>query len=305
LIWIALTIAAAVAVGVAAERRTGVRAGDAARRLMRVMLYVLLPPVVFFNLAHLHVDADVGAGLVLGWVVVVGSGLLAYAVARGALHLDRPQTGALINATLHPNTGYLGLPLCAAALGTDSLDQAVAYDVLVGTPTLLLGVFAVGAAFGTRGGETVRDRVRVFFTRNPPLIAAIAGLLAPEALAPDVLVDASRVVVFALLPLGFFAVGVTLAEDAQGRVRVPPPLTPRLVAALVLRLVVAPLLLLALAAPLIDLPDPYLILAAMPAGLNGLVVAHEYGLDLGFAAGAITWGTVIVVATALAVTIIA
>jgi hypothetical protein len=306
LTWIALTIAAAVAAGVAAERRAGPRAGDAARRLMRVMLYVLVPPVVFFNLARLEIDADVGAGIALGWVVVVIVGLLAHGVAQRVLRLDRPQTGALINATLHPNTGYLGLPLCAAALGTDSLDEAVAYDVLVGTPTLLLGVFAVGAAFGTRGGDTVRDRVRIFFTRNPPLAAAIAALLAPDALAPDVLVDASRVLVFALLPLGFFAVGVTLAEDAEeGRVRVPPPLNRRLAAALVLRLAVAPLLLLAVAAPLIDLPDPYLILAAMPAGLNGLVVAHEYGLDLGFAAGAIAWGTSIVVATALAVTILA
>jgi predicted permease len=67
----------------------------------------------------------------------------------------------------------------------------------------------------------------------------------------------------------------------------------------------APLLLLGLAAPLIDLPDPYLILAAMPAGLNSLIVAHEYGLDLAFAAGAIAWGTAIVVPTALVVSILA
>lgn len=274
--------------------------------MMRLMLYVLVPPVVFFNLTRLHLDADVGAGIALGWVVVIATGVLAHTIGRRVLRLPRPQAGALINASLHPNTGYLGLPLCAAALGTDSLDEAVAYDVLVGTPTLLLGVFAVGAAYGTRPGETVRDRVRAFFTRNPPLFAAAAALVAPDALAPDVLVDASRVLVFALLPLGFFAVGVTLAEQAQtGRVRVPPPLTRPIAAALAMRLVVAPLLLLGLSAPLIDLPEPYLLLAAMPAGLNGLIVAHEYGLDLGFAAGAISWGTAIVVPTALAVSILA
>ena len=128
----------------------GARAGDGARRMMRVMLYVLVPPVVFFNLARLELDADVGAGIVLGWVAVVLTGLIAYAVARGQ-RLPRPQTGSLVNASLHPNTGYLGLPLCAAALGTDSLDQAVAYDVLVGTPTLLLGVFAVGRGVRDEG----------------------------------------------------------------------------------------------------------------------------------------------------------
>jgi len=273
---------------------------------MRLMLYVLVPPVVFFNLARLELSADVGIGIALAWVAVVATGLLAYAIAARVLRLDRPQAGTLVNASLHPNTGYLGLPLCAAALGTDSLDEAVAYDVLVGTPTLLLGVFGVGAAFGTRAGETVRDRVRAFFVRNPPLVAAVAALLAPDALAPDVLVDASRVLVFALLPLGFFAVGVTLAEEAEeGQLRVPPPLTRAIGVALALRLVVAPLLLLALAAPLIDLPAPYLLLAAMPAGLNGLLVAHEYGLDVGLAAGAIAWGTGIVVVTGLAVTMLA
>ncbi len=294
--YIALTIVLAVAAGVGAENRYGVRAGDFARRLMRVMLYGLVPPVVFFNLVRFELDADVGAGLGLAWVVVGIVGVTAYFVSRRALRLDRPQTGALINATLHPNSAYLGLPLTTAVLGTDALDEAIAYDVLVGTPTLLLCVFAVGAAFGTRAGDTVGDRVRAFVTRNPPLWAAGLGLLAPDALAPDVLVDASRLLVFLLLPLGFFAVGVTLAEESEGgNVRIPPPLTPRIASALALRLVFAPLMLLAISAPLIDLPDAYLLLAAMPTGLNGLVVAHEYGLDVGFAAGAIAWGTSIVI----------
>jgi predicted permease len=61
---------------------------------------------------------------------------------------------------------------------------------------------------------------------------------------------------------------------------------------------VAPLLLLALAAPLIDLPDAYLLLAATPAGINGIVVAHAYGLDVGLAASTIAWSTGIFLAAA-------
>jgi len=294
---VALVVVLACGAGILAHRRQGERAGDAGRLVLRTMLYVLVPPVVFLNLARLEIDADIGAGLALGWVSVALAGAAAYLLATRTLGLTRPQTGAVVNATIHPNTGYLGLPLTAALLGTEHLDEAIAYDVLVGTPTLLLAVFGVGAAFGTTAGDTVRDRIRVFFTRNPPLIAALLGLLAPDALAPDVLVDASRVLVFALLPLGFWAVGVTLAEEP----RFPPPMTRRLGLALGLRLVLAPLLLLALAAPLIDLPDAYLLLAAMPTGINGLVVAHAYGLDLSVASGAVAWGTgvVLLVATAL------
>ena len=285
---IAAVIAVAAAAGVGVQARFGDRAITLAQRILAAMLYVLVPPVVFFNLVGLELTADVGVGLVLAWLAVVIVGLVAYQVATRVLHLDRPRTGTFVNAALHPNTGYLGLPVVAVALGTEHLEEAVVYDVLVGTPTLLLGAFAVGAAFGTKAGETVRDRMRAFLTRNPPLIAGALGLLAPAALAPEVLVDASRVLVFTLLPLGFFALGITLASE-RATAAVPREVG----AALAMRLVLAPALLLAIAAPLIDLPDAYLVAAAMPTGLNGLIVAHAYGLDVGLAARAIAYGTAI------------
>ena len=51
-----------------------------------------------------------------------------------------------------------------------------------------------------------------------------------------------------------------------------------------------------LAAPLIDLPAAYRLLSAMPSGINSMVVAHAYGLDMEIAAEAVTWSTAIVVA---------
>jgi hypothetical protein len=38
----------------------------------------------------------------------------------------------------------------------------------------------------------------------------------------------------------------------------------------------------------------------MPSGLNSMVVAHAYGLDMEIVAEAVTWSTAIVVAAALA-----
>ena len=54
-----------------------------------------------------------------------------------------------------------------------------------------------------------------------------------------------------------------------------------------------------LAAPLIHLPDAYRLLSAMPSGLNSLVVAHAYGLDMEITAEAVTWTTTIVVLASL------
>jgi predicted permease len=142
--------------------------------------------------------------------------------------------------------------------------------------------------------------VRAFFTRNPPLYAAIAGLLAPSALAPQVLVDLSQVLLVAILPIGFFAVGATLAENAEhGDLPMPPPLTRPVLVSLGSRLILVPALLMLLAAPLIHLPAPYRLLAAMPSGINSMVVAHAYGLDMEITAEAVTWSTAIVVLAAL------
>jgi len=297
----AATIAAAVAVGVWAERRRPQAAARAARRSLTLMLYALLPPVIFFNIAASRIDVSHGVGLVLGLVASSLGAFAAYLLASRVLHLSNPRTGAVVCTVLSVNTGYLGYPLTVALLGRDELPTAVLYDVLVTGPCLLLGAFAVGAALGTKAGEGPRDRVRAFFTRNPPLYAAIAGILAPDALAPQALVDLSQALLVAILPIGFFAVGATLAENAEhGELPMPPPLTRPVLVALGSRLLLVPALLTLLAAPLIDLPAAYRLMAAMPSGINSMVVAHAYGLDMEITAEAVTWSTTIVVLAALA-----
>ncbi|HEX6665036.1 MAG TPA: AEC family transporter [Solirubrobacterales bacterium] len=293
-------IAVSVAVGIWAERRRPDAVAYGSRRALTVVLYVLIPPVVFFNLAASSLDVDHALGILLGLVSVGLTALLAGLVASRGLGLSRPQVGSVVCAVLAINSAYLGYPLTVALLGRDELSTAVLFDVLVCAPSLLLGAFAVGAAFGTRAGETPRQRVRAFFTRNPPLYAAIAGLLAPKALAPDILVDLSQALVIAILPIGFFAVGATLAENAEhGELPLPPKLTRPVVLAVAARLAIAPGLLILLAAPLVDLPAAYRLIAAMPSGVNSMIVAHVYGLDMEITAEAVAWSTLIVVLAAL------
>jgi malate permease and related proteins len=299
-----LTIAAIVisgTAGAAAEQRWPTRAVDWARTALVASLYTLVPFVVFFNLARAHLTADLGGGLAIGWIAILMAAGLAWVTGSRWLQLERPPTGTLITGTLVPNSGYLGYPLCASLLGFHALGQAVVYDVIVAAPCLLLVAFGTGAAFGTKAGEGFRQRLIAFFTRNPPLYAAIAALLVPDSLAPDGLVDVSRGAVIALLPIGFFAVGAVLAEEVEERtLEIGSPFNPPVASAILLRLVIAPGLLLLLSLPFIDLPGPYLLLAAMPCGINTLLVAHLYGLDAKLAAQAVAWTTGIAVVCALA-----
>ncbi len=291
---------AGAGVGVWSERRYPQAAVALARRLLLVILYALVPFVIFFNLAHASVDLDRAAGLVLAAINLTLVCVIAWFVASRLLRLSRPQTGAVICCVLVANTAYLGYPLTVALLGHDHLSTGILFDVLVSLPALMLGAFGVAAAFGTQAGEGARQRVRTFLTRNPPLYAAILGLLAPSSLAPSALVDASQVLVVVMLPIGFFAVGATLAEGAEhGELPFPPPLTPAVALAVGGRVLLAPALLMAMAAPLVDLPSAYRLMSAMPTGINALVVSHAYGLDNRIVAEAITWSTVIVGVVAL------
>jgi malate permease and related proteins len=304
-IFIALAIAASIAAGVEAERRQGARAGVLARRILTFLLYVVMPIVAFFNMARLEVSADVGVGLGLGWIALALAALVGWLVGTRVLRRPAPTSGVLAIVGLQANTGLMGLAVVGAVLGFGHLSEGVVYDALVQQPVFFIGSFAIAAATGTKAGETVRERIRAFFVRNPPLIAVVLGLFAPDALAPDVLVDAARVLILSVPVLGFFAVGVTLAEEAEeGALKFPPPLTAPIGAAIVLRLVVAPLLLFALAAPFIDLPSAFLLMAAMPAGLHIVVLAHVYGLDVPYSAGAIVWTTMVAVPVLLVASVI-
>jgi predicted permease len=302
---IVAAIIASTGIGIWAERRYGGGASDAARRSLLFVLYFVLPPTTFFNLVHVHFDANVGVGIALAYVALAASALIAWLIATRLGDLSRPAIGSVLVCVVVANTGYLGYPLVAALLGFDKLSQAVVYDVLVSGPALLLGAFSIGAAFGERAGEGTSERLRAFFTRNPALYAAALALIAPDALAPTALVDASRIAIVAVLPLGFFAVGTTLAAEAEeGALPVPPPLDAPVALAVVMRLLVAPALLFVLAFWLIDLPGPYLLLAAMPCGINTMVVTHAYGLDLRVAAGAVAWSTAIAVVTIVPISLL-
>lgn len=294
-------IAVSVAAGVAIERRSRIDARRVSRLIVRFVLWFAVPFASFFIVARLELTVGVGVGLGLAYVVQATVGVAAYLIGSRLLRLPRPAVGALICCVMLSNTGFLGVPLVAALLGPGALGPAVAFDAAVSGPMFVVAGFLVGAAFSPRPAASGAARLRAFL-RNPPLYAVIAGLLAPDALAPDVLLDVAHVLVYALLPVGFLLVGITLATEAEdGALGLPPRLDAPVATVMGLRLVLAPLLMLGLSAMIVDVPDAYLVQAAMPSAINSLVLAHAYLLDLRLAAAAVTWTT----AAALPIAVVA
>jgi predicted permease len=298
---VAALIAASTAAGVVAEPRLPDHGRPVAGVLSKVILWGFVPFIYFFVVARLHLTAGVGVGMLLAYGTLAVVGALAWLLATRALHLSRPQTGAVLVCVVLANTGYLGLPLVSAMLGSHQLGYAIAYDSAVSAPMFFVGAMAIGAVMGTRATGSRRALVSGLL-RNPPLIAVVVGLVAPDALAPDVLLDLAHAFVYAIIPLGFFIVGLSLGSESEdGQLTFPPALTAPVAGVLGLRLLAAPLVMIGLAVAVHDVPDAYLVQAAMPCGANAVVVAHLFGLDLKIASSAVAWSTMLVLVAAVVV----
>lgn len=298
MIIVALAVVGATALGIASERRVAA-ALTIARRSLGLMLYVLVPFVSFVNIAHLRFTESRGVGLGFAYIAVITVGLTAWTAGRWALGLSGSRLGALICAVVVSNTGYLGYPVAVALFGAGALPSAVAYDQLVNGPATFLIAFGVGAALGT-AATNARARAWSFISRNPPLIAVIAGLIAPPTLAPAPLPAISHVIVDGMLVVGFFAVGVYLSSERRvdGAPLIAGPDRPVMLA-VGLRMALAPLIMVALSGLLVGVPSTYLLQSAMPTGISSLIVGHSYGLDQELIATIIVWSTAIALIAAL------
>ncbi|HZV75523.1 MAG TPA: transporter [Conexibacter sp.] len=291
---IVLTVILATAVGVAVERRDNAAAHAARLLVLRTMLWALVPFVAYVNIARAHLSVDAALSIAIAIVAVLAAGAIAWRLGRGPLALPNATVGASIVCTIQANTAYFGLPLVAALFSRAQLSQAVVYDGLVSLPMFVLVSFSVGARFGHAEDAGLRAQLRAALLRNPVLLAVIVALLVPDAWAPEVLVAPSHVAVLALLPLGFFVVGVTLGDEAKdGMLRIPPPLTPAIAAVVVLRMAFVPLVLVLAGLFLIDVPAPFYLMAAMPVGVNTVLVGHATGLDLRLTSSSIAWATTV------------
>lgn len=272
-----------------------------AKRLMDVVLWVILPPVLFFNLAHFEFTAEAGKALGLAWVgnlLLLG---IAYIAATRLFTLTRPQIGAFICCAMMGNTAYLGYAFTSAALGSKALDDAIIYDILLMLPSLIFIAFSVGAAYGTHA-DTPRERFKSYFTKNPLLFTAILALLAPDSLSPQWARDFTHLLVYAILPAGFFAVGIVVRHESElDKLSFPPKLTAPVAAASLLKLSFLPLFLIAMDAWVTKIPKAYVLQAMMPTGVNNLLLANNYGLDRKLTTSAIIWTTLVIAVVGLVI----
>ncbi|QBM27940.1 AEC family transporter [Hydrogenophaga pseudoflava] len=166
----------------------------------RIALDVLAPVLVYSALAakdfHLadHVPLLIG-----GTVLILGSGLLAWPLARwfGA----QPRT--LVPVVMFNNCGNMGLPLALLAFGPAHFGAAVA---LFSVSNLFH--FSIGARITSASART-RDLLT-----SPLMIATVLGFASAltDLRPPDVLLGGLKLLGDAMLPMMLFALGVRLTS---------------------------------------------------------------------------------------------
>jgi predicted permease len=265
--------------------RTGDRAALAAA-IYRVLYWSWLPAVpIVLAAAPLR---QAGGAVAAATVCLLCLTLLARAYARRRFE-SRAERAAFTLSAFWPNTGWLGLPVSVAILGPGVVPAALLYsNVASGPHNFLVG----GTIAASHRGGGLRDGLRHAVLRNHYLLPTLVGVAWALAHVPHPTHVASllgHAAVVTAIP-AFFAFGLVLA-------RVPVAPDRDVWAALALRLLVSPLLLL-VAGLAVDVPRAFFLQAAMATGLSTLSFAGEHGLPLRRIAPAIAWSTALVLAGA-------
>lgn len=236
-------------------RRVGRWSDDFYRQLNGFCFHVLLPVQLFLNVYAIE-DLSVLNWRLLGFIVVCILGAAGLGVAAAPLFArDRGQRAVIAQATFRANQVIMGIPLASALGGQEALIFA-SLVTSVCVPVFNVLAVVVLTAYSSEKHLSWRDEVRRIF-QNPLILGALAGFAAVllRQLAPSVFDlpqtlpsvykvcgDLSR----AASPLVLVILGARLRFDAvQG-------LWKKITAAVAMRLVVVPGIVLTLAVLLRD-----------------------------------------------------
>lgn len=170
----------------------------------RMNMEIFLPALIFSALAGKSFNLADNVGLAIGGaVVVIGSGMLAWPVAR-ALGID-PKT--LISPSMFNNVGNMGLPLMLFTFGDQALGPAVVLMLVLTVLQFILSPWLLSGRFSI-----------VEIWRQPFLVAAALGVavsLSGVTLWPP-LMAATRLLGDIALGLMIFSLGVRLSSTKPG-----------------------------------------------------------------------------------------
>ncbi|MCC5839153.1 MAG: AEC family transporter [Opitutales bacterium] len=279
-------------------RRTGVLTDAADASLMRLVVTLLYPALMLDVVLGNPALRTAGN---LAWPPLVGLGTVAlgFAVAWavGPLFGLRVGSGRRTFSFTNGiyNYGYIPIPIVLALFpGRETAGVLLVHNLGVEFAFWTIGLLIITGTFG----KGVWRRLI-----NPPVIALLAALSINLAgfgeSIPSPAGRAIQMLAGCAIPIGLLLGGATIADLIKDKGLFERPVVP--CAACALRLLVLPILFLALAKlvpeSMVELRRVMAVQAAMPAGLFPLVVARHFGGDTRVAVQVIVTTTLVSVLT--------
>jgi predicted permease len=244
------------------------------------IIFVALPAVILRQLPALHLHADAILPVACPWLFFALTLPCVDIVARRRQWSPEIR-GALLMLIPMGNTSYLGYPMVRAFFGEGGMPYAIVFDQIGNF--LLLAIFApiITARFGAGNTDASWRAIGKRIVSFPPFIAMCVALLFLRDVTMPAIVDQGLALLGqTMAPLAMFIIGLQLSP------RVPRELRAPLSFALTMKLLLSPLLAVALCmvagtavadANLLAL-QVTIFEAAMPTMVTAAILAMSAGL---------------------------
>lgn len=219
-------------------RRVGKTGADAQNAVTSWVLNIALPALALRVMHEVHFPGSIVAVIAVPYLLFVVSFAIYLALAR-PLRLGREALCALVATTAVANTSFVGIPMVTAFFGAGDVPIAVLLDQLGSFVLLNTVVTALVAFAAADGGRVAAGEIARRILTTPALLALAAGLALRPVGYPDWLTEVLTQLGDTLTPLALFAIGLQLEFGAARQWR------RELVVGLVVKLLVAPALIIA------------------------------------------------------------
>ncbi len=266
--------------------------------LNRYVVYLSLPALLFRAMTQV----DLAQAAHWGFVAAFAGGIAATFLASflGARRTQRALTDRSIQglAASYANAGYMGIPLCLALFGAESLAPATFTTLL--TASVLFGFAIALIEFDRQQAPSLRAtllKVGRALMRNPLLAAPVLGLAwaftgvpVPEGLDRYVALLGASASPCALVTIGLFLAQTETSSSGPGVLRLVTS-----------KLLLQPAVTAVLAFYVFPMPPMWawtaVLMSALPIGTGPFMLAAMYGRDARVTSRAILVSTVASVLT--------
>lgn len=287
-----------------AAGKTPVMPAQAVVGLSNFAIYAAVPSLMFRTLSRAGVAQSLDAAVLMAYYGGAGAAMAAaYLAARRVLRLPADASGVYALGGAYGNVVLLGIPLAYMLYGDAGLVAigkiiAAHTPILIPVATLLVvGGRAQGGDSGGRAALGALAATLKAMARNPIMIAIVAGLFCSLfGLRPPRMLDRMlEMLAGAAIPAALFALGAGQAGyRVAGEARELAVMT-------AIKLLLHPLAVWVLAAPVLGLPAETVsvatLAAAMPVGVNVYLLGRQYDCYVAGAGSAMIVSTLASVAT--------